>query len=268
MTAYARHGRQASDRRSSARALRSPAIRRSTRSPLGNASGSPSARIATYSAVPRPDPGTASSAATVALTIRVAGVRGPSRHSATARAQRSGSCRRAPASRPRVPRRPASAASVSETTAQQSGAALDSQSRTADARRPASVVAPRAEICWPTMARTPARNHPTPQAFEFPDAGQRAAAAAGRRAGVPAMTAGIGAEIEQPPHPFDNRQQCAGIGKPHVDVERRARVVAGHRDDARLPVDVRSCADSDRRRRPRRPASRAREGTPGRAFQS
>ena len=59
MTAYARQGRQACDRRSSSAVVVLPVIRRRTRSPVGNASGSPSARIATYEAVHGPMPGSA-----------------------------------------------------------------------------------------------------------------------------------------------------------------------------------------------------------------
>ncbi len=56
IAAYARHGRQASARRSSSLELTTPEVRRSPRSPDGKASGSPSARMATYCAVHFPMP--------------------------------------------------------------------------------------------------------------------------------------------------------------------------------------------------------------------
>ena len=57
MAAYARQGRHASARRSSSRMLFRAKARSRPRSPDGNASGSPSARIATYCAVHFPMPG-------------------------------------------------------------------------------------------------------------------------------------------------------------------------------------------------------------------
>jgi hypothetical protein len=57
MAAYARHGRQASARCSSSRELSNFRACRRPRSPVGNASGSPRARIATYCAVHFPMPG-------------------------------------------------------------------------------------------------------------------------------------------------------------------------------------------------------------------
>ncbi len=57
MAAYARHGRQPTARFSSSRELRSLAARSKPRSPAGNASGSPKARMETYCAVQAPIPG-------------------------------------------------------------------------------------------------------------------------------------------------------------------------------------------------------------------
>src|SRR5678816_573689 len=61
MTAYARHGRQASASVAASFVATGPcplpSAARTPRSPAGNASGSPSARIATYSAVHGPMPG-------------------------------------------------------------------------------------------------------------------------------------------------------------------------------------------------------------------
>src|SRR5205085_11004250 len=55
IAAYARHGRHASARASNSRMLQLPAALRNTRSPSGNASGSPR-RIAMYLALPGPSP--------------------------------------------------------------------------------------------------------------------------------------------------------------------------------------------------------------------
>src|ERR1700727_2028173 len=57
IAAYARHGLQASARSSRSRALFNPTARSRPRSLDGNASGSPSARIAMYCAVQLPIPG-------------------------------------------------------------------------------------------------------------------------------------------------------------------------------------------------------------------
>ena len=60
--AYARHGRQRSERASHSAVEIPPSAFRRPRSPAGNASGQPRARISMYSRSPRSNPGSASSA--------------------------------------------------------------------------------------------------------------------------------------------------------------------------------------------------------------
>ena len=89
ITAYARHGRHCSDRRSSSRAVQPPAMRCRIKSPLGNASGSPNALIAMYCAVHGPIPGSACSAAVTFSALRRRGERHrPGAHGARKRPNR------------------------------------------------------------------------------------------------------------------------------------------------------------------------------------
>ena len=162
-----------------------PSARRRPRSPAGNASGSRSARMATYSTVQSPIPGMRTQPSPRLLERRrrlepeLAGGDGtgkepdrlcprgrdPDRLDRGAAARESGSGKRCVID----PR----------------GAGSGSPKR--QASRPASVVAPRTETCWPSTARTRARSRPTLPARGVP--GRAATSGAERRVGCRATAA-------------------------------------------------------------------------------
>ena len=150
ITAYDRQGRQRSDWWSSSRDVQSPAIRRSTRSPLGNASVSPSPRMAMYWAVHGPMPRNACSAFITRLKSEVAV--SDTVPAVTARA----SVRMVSA---RAEMTPSSSIGALRSWAatgnvRSSPSVVSTGAPKRAARRPAMVVAAATDTCWPRMART------------------------------------------------------------------------------------------------------------------
>ena len=140
--------------RAPARGAACASIRRTTRSPAGNASGQRSARIAMYDAVQAPMPGSARSRAIVLSTS--ASGSSTSAPSATA-------CASATMARARAPVSPVRTSSATGAAASCSGAGKRCASApspvasgvpNAPAMRPSTVRAPRTDTCWPTIART------------------------------------------------------------------------------------------------------------------
>ena len=161
-------------------------IRRSTRSPLGKASGSPSARIAMYCAVQAPIPGIACSAATVSLTFARASRMIPPFD--TRRASK-----RIVSARAGITPARSTSASIScpgvgnNRTSPALPLTFEPHS---DATRPAIVVAPRTEICWPTMARTASSKPSQAPGVRMPGCCKSAPSSNGSAPRCPAMTAG------------------------------------------------------------------------------
>ena len=150
ITAYARHGRHCSDRRSSSRAVQPPAMRCRTKSPLGNASGSPNALIAMYCAVHGPIPGSAcSTVVTFSALDVVEKVTDPAH---TARASVRIVSARAAITPTSSIGAVASCSAAGKIRSSPSVASTAVPKRVAT--RPAMVVAAATDICWPRMART------------------------------------------------------------------------------------------------------------------
>ena len=197
----------------------------------GNASGSLSARIATYCAVQSPMPGMARSASSV-------------ERRRTRRAVADRACQRAQR-RARAEMMPASSSGASASCAGVGNRPSRAPPTPSigvphrSATRPAIVVAAVTEICWPRIARTVTSNGSHAPGVRMPACAATARLqAAHRPTTVRAISARIGAEIEHAPHPLDDRQQRARIAELAHRASAPGPSSAGDdRDRARRAVD-------------------------------
>ena len=226
IAAYARHGRHGFARCSSSRELSIDNARSNPRSLDGNASGSPSARIATYCAVHLPIPGIShrrrrnSSESTTPSNLIFPLL--------TARASARIVSARAPVSPTDVSFALARVSADGNSRVSPAGPANGLPNVLA--MRPASKVAPFTVTCWPRMARTASSNPFQLPGTRNPGSAWMLAVSAGSVRKRLHDRCPVCVEVKHRANAFDDAEQRSRIGEVDAHQKRVARVIERYRE--------------------------------------